>query len=61
MPAPYAEARALAVYGRLLQAKGESVLARERLEAALAILHQLGERLYAEQVEQALVLVKRSG
>ena len=34
---------------------------RERFEEAQAILHQLGERLYAEQVEQALVFLKRSG
>jgi tetratricopeptide (TPR) repeat protein len=61
MPAPYAEAKALAVYGRLHRAKGEPALARERLETALAILQRLGERLYAEQVEQALVLLKRSG
>ena len=54
MPYPYAEAKALYVYGLLHQAKGEPELARERLEAALAILHRLGERLYAEQVERTL-------
>jgi tetratricopeptide (TPR) repeat protein/transcriptional regulator with XRE-family HTH domain len=54
MPYPYAEAKALYVYGLLHQAKGELQLAHERLEAAREILHHLGERLYAEQVEQAL-------
>jgi len=59
MPYPYAEAKALYVYGLLHQAKGEPTQARERLEAALAILNRLGERLYAEQVEQALAESRR--
>lgn len=54
MPAPYAEAKALYVYGRLHQAQGEPEQAREHWEAALAILNRLGERLYAEQIEQTL-------
>jgi tetratricopeptide (TPR) repeat protein len=54
MPSPYAEAKALYVYGLFYQAKGEPLQARERLEAALAILRRLGERLYAEQVERSL-------
>lgn len=54
MPYPYAEAKALYIYGLLHQAKGEPEQARERLEAALASLNYLGERLYAEQVERAL-------
>jgi predicted ATPase len=54
MPYPYAEAKALYVSGLLHQAKGEHVLARERLEAALVILNRLGERLYAEHSERAL-------
>jgi tetratricopeptide (TPR) repeat protein len=54
MPYPYAEAKALYVYGLLHQAKGEPAQAHERWKVALAILHRLGERLYAEQVERAL-------
>jgi hypothetical protein len=60
MPYPYAEAKALQLYGRLHLLKGESVLARERLEAARAILDRLGERLYAEQIEQALAVLECS-
>jgi tetratricopeptide (TPR) repeat protein len=54
MPYPYAEAKALYVYGLLHKAKDELEQARGRLQAALAILNRLGERLYATQVEQAL-------
>lgn len=54
MPYPYAEARALYVYGLLHQQKGEPEQARERLRASLTILNRLGERLYAEHVERAL-------
>jgi tetratricopeptide (TPR) repeat protein len=54
MHTPYEEAKTLSCYGLLHQAKGEPNQARERWEAALAILHRLGERLYAEQVERAL-------
>jgi tetratricopeptide (TPR) repeat protein len=52
---PYEEAQTLYLSGQLHQAKGEPIQAREQLEAALAILHRLGERLYAERVEQALL------
>jgi tetratricopeptide (TPR) repeat protein len=51
---PYEEAQTLYLYGLLYQAKGEPIQTHERLEAALAILNRLGERLYAEQVERAL-------
>jgi class 3 adenylate cyclase len=54
MPYPYAEAKARYVYGQLYAAKGEPAPAREQYQAALAILDQLGERLYAEHVERAL-------
>jgi DNA-binding SARP family transcriptional activator len=54
MPYPYAEAKALSVYGRLHWAVGEPKQARVRFTAALAILNRLGERLYANHVEQAL-------
>ncbi len=54
MPCPYAEAKALYVYGLLHTAKGEPEPARARLKAALAICGWLGERLYAERIEEAL-------
>jgi tetratricopeptide (TPR) repeat protein len=54
LPYPYAEAKALYVVGHLHAAKGEPDAARARYEAALAILHRLGERLYAERTELAL-------
>jgi tetratricopeptide (TPR) repeat protein/DNA-binding XRE family transcriptional regulator len=58
--APYAEAKVLCHYGQLLAAQGMQVLARERWEDALSILNRLGERLYAEHVERALIgLVSR--
>jgi tetratricopeptide (TPR) repeat protein len=59
MPYPYAEAKALYIYGQLHQAKGEMALAHERLQAALAILHQLGERLYAARIEVSLAVLER--
>ena len=67
LPCPYAEAKVLYVYGLLYTARGESESARERLEAALAICARLGERLYAQRIEQVLAgrwqkgeLVRRS-
>jgi tetratricopeptide (TPR) repeat protein len=54
MPFPYARAKTLYISGRLYQAKGEPEQAHERLEAALAILSKLGERLYASRIEQIL-------
>jgi tetratricopeptide (TPR) repeat protein len=54
LPYPYAEAKALYVAGHLHAAKGDPDAARARYEAALAILHRLGERLYAERTELAL-------
>jgi tetratricopeptide (TPR) repeat protein len=54
LPCPYAEAKVLYVYGLLYIARGKSQSARERLEAALAICERLGERLYAQRIEQAL-------
>jgi tetratricopeptide (TPR) repeat protein len=54
MPYPYAEAKALYVYGQLHTAKGEPAQARERYEQALAILDRLGEGLYQPHVERAL-------
>lgn len=54
LPRPYAEAKALYAYGQIHAAQREPERAREQLEAALAILTRLGERLYAEHVERAL-------
>ncbi len=54
MHTPYDEAQTLYLSGLLHLQQGETQPARERLEAALAILHRLGERLYAPQIEQAL-------
>jgi predicted ATPase len=55
---PYAEAKALYVYGLLHAQLGEQKQARERLEAASAICGRLGERLYAEHIERALATLK---
>jgi tetratricopeptide (TPR) repeat protein len=55
----YAEAKALYIYG-LLHLKQEAFApCRKRLEEALAILNRLGERLYAQQIEQALRLLSQ--
>jgi tetratricopeptide (TPR) repeat protein len=51
---PYAEAKALYVYGQLEAARGEPERTRERYVAALSRCARLGERLYAERIEQAL-------
>jgi class 3 adenylate cyclase/tetratricopeptide (TPR) repeat protein len=55
---PYAEAKSLYWLGMLYTWKGEPPSARQRLEAALTILRGLGERLYAERVEQALAALE---
>jgi tetratricopeptide (TPR) repeat protein/DNA-binding XRE family transcriptional regulator len=52
---PYAEAKILYAYALAHLGAGERAVATERLNAALAILHRLGERLYAVHVEHALV------
>ena len=54
MPHPYAEAKVQYVYGLLRSQRSEPGQARERLEAALALLNRLGERLHAERVEGAI-------
>ncbi len=54
MPHPYAEVKALYVYGLLLGAQAQPERAYERCEAALALCQQLGERLYAGHVERVL-------
>lgn len=57
---PYAEARALYVYELLHATRGEPGDACARLEAALAILARLGERMYAARVEEALAALASS-
>jgi tetratricopeptide (TPR) repeat protein len=59
MHTPYEEAQTLYLSGLLHLQQGETQPARERLEAALDICTKLGERLYAEQVEQALAGLER--
>ncbi|HLV97042.1 MAG TPA: AAA family ATPase [Ktedonobacterales bacterium] len=61
LPAPYVEAQARYVSGlvRLQQGAGEQ--AQSWLMAAGRLLHHLGERLYAERVEQALAALALEG
>jgi len=54
MATPYAEAKTLYTAGLVSHKKGELEPARQRFEAALTILEQLGERLYAQHIEQLL-------
>jgi tetratricopeptide (TPR) repeat protein len=54
MPYPYAEAKALWVYGQLEIARGDPLAARARLEQALAICDRLGEGLYRPLIVRAL-------
>jgi hypothetical protein len=51
---PYAKAKTLYIYGLVLKEQAEVVLARERLEMAQTILHELGEREYSRVVSLAL-------
>lgn len=54
MPYPYAEAKALYVYGQLHTAEGKLEQAHEKYHQALAICDRLGEGLYRLHIEQAL-------
>ncbi len=54
IPAPYEEAKTLHTAGMVALQRQESEKAREHLLQARAILGRLGERLYAQQVDQAL-------
>jgi tetratricopeptide (TPR) repeat protein/transcriptional regulator with XRE-family HTH domain len=54
MPYPYAEAKALYVYGQLSHTRSAPGQARKQFEQALAILNRLGEGLYATLVKEAL-------
>jgi tetratricopeptide (TPR) repeat protein len=51
---PYAEAKALSVYGQLHVAMGEPEQAREKYQAALVICDRLGERLYRPHIARDL-------
>jgi tetratricopeptide (TPR) repeat protein len=54
MPYPYAEAKALNVYGQLHVARGECQQARKQYQAALAICDRLDERVYRAHVQRDL-------
>lgn len=56
MSYPYAEAKTLYTAGQLHAARDETEQAHERFEAALGILHRLGEQQDAEHVERALAV-----
>jgi tetratricopeptide (TPR) repeat protein/transcriptional regulator with XRE-family HTH domain len=51
----YAEAKALYTAGALAWQQGNDEQAREQMQAALVLFASLGERLYAEQAEAALI------
>jgi tetratricopeptide (TPR) repeat protein len=57
MPYPYAEAKALYVYGQLHTARGEAELAHDTLQQALAICDRLGEGLYRAHIERTLAAI----
>jgi tetratricopeptide (TPR) repeat protein len=61
MPYPYAEAKALYVYGQLHAAKGEPEQAHEQYQAAISICARLGEGLYRPHIERALAYLERDG
>jgi tetratricopeptide (TPR) repeat protein len=54
MPYPYAEIKALYIYGQLHTDKGEPEQAREKYQAALAICERLGEGLYRPHIARDL-------
>jgi tetratricopeptide (TPR) repeat protein len=62
MPYPYAELKALWVYGRLEAARGNTAAAEERFRAALAICDWLGEGLYRQHImhAEALPFIRRA-
>jgi tetratricopeptide (TPR) repeat protein len=60
MPFPYAELKALWVCGQLEAARGDSVAARQRFEAALAMCDRLGEGLYRARITHELAALSGS-
>jgi tetratricopeptide (TPR) repeat protein len=61
MPYPYAEAKALWVYGRLELARGAVAAAHERFAEALSICDRLGEGLYRRHIERDLRRLAQPG
>jgi tetratricopeptide (TPR) repeat protein len=61
MPYPYAEAKALWIYGPLEVARGDPVAAHQRFEQALAICDRLGEGLYRTYIERDLRRLAQKG
>jgi predicted ATPase len=61
MPYPYAELKAMWIYGRLETARGDPAAARTRFKQALVICDRLGEELYRSHVERDLVRLKGTG
>jgi transcriptional regulator with XRE-family HTH domain/tetratricopeptide (TPR) repeat protein len=57
MPLPWAELKALSIYGQLESARGDPAEARRRYEQALVICNRLGEGLYRPYIERALALL----
>jgi tetratricopeptide (TPR) repeat protein/transcriptional regulator with XRE-family HTH domain len=57
LPLPYEEVKALYRLGQLYLQQEHPEQAREQFEAALVICARLGERLYAEYIEQALAKI----
>lgn len=53
-PCPYDESKARYLAGQVSRQQGKTAEASTHFTEALAILHRLGERLYAKQVEQEL-------
>jgi tetratricopeptide (TPR) repeat protein len=60
MPFPYAEAKALWVYGQLEVAGGDPVAAHNHFEQALSICDRLGEGLYRPRIEQDRDMISQS-
>lgn len=54
MPSPFAEAQALAEYGRLEAKRDSSLAARERLGEAITIYRRLAAQPFVEQTQRAL-------
>jgi tetratricopeptide (TPR) repeat protein len=61
IPYPYAEAKALWVYGQLEAARGHPVAATDQFAAALAICDRLGEGLYRTYIERDLRPLAQKG
>jgi tetratricopeptide (TPR) repeat protein len=59
MPHPYAEAKLLYIAGQLQAARGDTLTARQHFLAALSNCTQLGEWLYAVNIERDLSVLGR--